>query len=149
MAGLPAARLCAGAQAEGRALSPAEPAARAWSNWRISGKELIDRFGGPLPAPAENSAGRGRAPDSGGPLADLAKIHVEDEYAVLTYRNRRLIEGLARRLPKLVRVVDKQTAYVPLGEKRPGGQLSRRVLKEVFDGEHEASESDNASGRHR
>ena len=46
-------------------------------------------------------------------------MHVEDDYAVLTYRNARRIEALARAHPKRVRVVDEKTAYVPLEEKRP------------------------------
>src|SRR5262249_49761847 len=51
----------------------------------------------------------------------LSRIHVEDEYAVLTYRSARRIETLARLRPDRIRVADERTAYVPLEEKRPHG----------------------------
>ena len=47
----------------------------------------------------------------------LARIHVEGEFAVLTYRSARRIEALAKANPRMIRVVDERTAYVPLEEK--------------------------------
>ncbi|MFO0959040.1 MAG: transcription-repair coupling factor [Isosphaeraceae bacterium] len=80
-------------------------------------RELVDRFG-PLPKPGENLLREATLRI----LAErwkLARIHVEDEYAVLTYRDRPRIESLARRFPGRVRVVDDRSAYVPIVEEKP------------------------------
>ena len=58
-------------------------------------KELVDRFC-PLPGPAENMMAEAELRV----LAErwqLSRIHVEDEYAVLTYRSARRIEALRPR----------------------------------------------------
>ncbi len=77
--------------------------------------ELIDRFG-PLPPPAEA-------------MFKLASIRVaahgwkirfvrrENGYVVFGYSSRRLIEQFARRCNCGVRVVDDQTAYLPVGKR--------------------------------
>ena len=96
-------------------------------------QELLDRFG-PLPVPAENLLAEAELRV----LAErwsLTRIHVEDEYAVLTYRNARRIEKLARLRPGLIRVVDEKTAYVPLGvdEKRPHGSIVAPILKSIVE----------------
>jgi transcription-repair coupling factor (superfamily II helicase) len=93
-------------------------------------QELIDRFG-PLPPPAENLVAEAELRI----LAErwqIARVHVEDEYAVLTYRNARAIETLARRHPGLVRIVDEKTAYVPLEEKWPKGAFVAGVVKPLL-----------------
>jgi transcription-repair coupling factor (superfamily II helicase) len=93
-------------------------------------QELVDRFG-PLPPPAENLifetelrilAGRWQ----------LERIHVEDEYAVLTYRDPQRIQNLARLRRGQVRIVDERTAYVPLEERRPKGVVVAAVLKALL-----------------
>ena len=90
-------------------------------------QELIDRFG-PLPRPAENLCAEAELRI----LAErwqLVRIHVEDEFAVLTYRNQKRIEKLARLHPGQVRIVDDKHAYVPLGdEKRPRGGVVAAIL---------------------
>jgi transcription-repair coupling factor (superfamily II helicase) len=94
-------------------------------------QELIDRFG-PLPPPAENLLAETELRI----LAErwqLGRIHVEDEYAVLTYRSAKRIEALAKAHPGQVRVVDERTAYVPLGdEKRPPGALVAATVKSLL-----------------
>jgi transcription-repair coupling factor (superfamily II helicase) len=94
-------------------------------------QELIDRFG-PLPRPAENLCAEAELRI----LAErwqLERIHVEDEYAVLTYRNPKRIEALARLRPGQVRIVDEKRAYVPLGdEKRPRGSVVAAALRPLL-----------------
>ena len=46
----------------------------------------------------------------------IDRIHVEAEYAVLTYRDAKRIDTLARRHKGRVRVVDAKKAYIPLGD---------------------------------
>ena len=93
-------------------------------------KELIDRFG-PLPPPAENLmreselrvlAGRWR----------LERVHVEDDYAVLTYKSSNLITELARRRPGLVRIADEKAAYIPLEERRPKASVVAELLMKIL-----------------
>ncbi|MBV8611598.1 MAG: hypothetical protein JO034_29665, partial [Singulisphaera sp.] len=62
----------------------------------------------------------------------LERIHVEDEYAVLTYRNARRIEALARLHPRLVRIVDEKSAYIPLEEKRPRGSVVAAAVRPLL-----------------
>ncbi len=93
-------------------------------------QELIDRFG-PLPPPAENLLAEAELRI----LAErwqLAKIHVEDEYAVLTYRHPKRIEALAKLNPSMVRIVDDRTAYVPLEEKRLKAAVVAGVVRELL-----------------
>jgi transcription-repair coupling factor (superfamily II helicase) len=77
-------------------------------------QELSDRFGG-LPRPAENLLAEAELRILAGNWK-LERIHIEAEYVVLTYRDTRKIEALARRHPGKVRVVDARRAYVPMGE---------------------------------
>ena len=78
-------------------------------------QEMIDRFG-PLPRPAENLLTEAEIRILAGAWK-LDRIHVEaGEYVVLTYRDAKRIEALARRHPGQVRIVDGRKAYVPLGE---------------------------------
>ncbi len=96
-------------------------------------QELIDRFGA-LPNPAENLMSEAELRI----LAErwqLERIHVEDEYAVLTYRNPKRIARLAQLCPKQVRIVDEKTAYVPLDveEKRPHGTVVAPIIKPLLE----------------
>ncbi len=77
-------------------------------------QELNDRFG-PLPRPSENLLLEAELRILAGNWK-LERIHVEAEYVVLTYRDSKQIETLARRHPGKVRIVDPKRAYVPLGE---------------------------------
>jgi transcription-repair coupling factor (superfamily II helicase) len=88
-------------------------------------QELIDRFG-PLPSPGMNLMAEAelRVMAEGW---NLSRIHVEGEYAVLTYRSARRIEELARKNPGMIRVVDERTAYVPLEERRPAAEVAAVV----------------------
>jgi len=93
-------------------------------------QELLDRFG-PLSAPAENLIAEAELRI----LAErwqLERIHVEDEYVVLTYRNPKKIATLAKRFPGYVRIVDEKTAYVPLEERRPHGSVVVGVIKPLL-----------------
>ncbi len=96
-------------------------------------KELLDRFG-PLPLPAENLMAEAELRI----LAEtwrLARIHVEHEYAVLTYRSARRIEALARQNPPgRVRVVDDHSAYIPLDldVKYPKGRAVFDIVKPLL-----------------
>jgi transcription-repair coupling factor (superfamily II helicase) len=95
-------------------------------------QELIDRFG-PLPPPAENLLAEAELRI----LAErwqLERIHVEDEYAVLTYRNAQRIDALAKLHPKRIRVADEKTAYIPLEERRPKGAIVAAVVKSILQG---------------
>lgn len=94
-------------------------------------QELIDRFG-PLPPPAQNLITEAHLRI----LAEawqIGRIHVEDEYIVLTYRSAKKIESLARRHPGLVRIVDEKTAYVPMEDKWPKGDVVAAVLKTMLE----------------
>ncbi len=96
-------------------------------------QELIDRFG-PLPPPAENLLAEAE-------LRILAerwqvdRIHIEDGFAVLSYRSARRIASLDARHPGRIRVVDNRTAYVPVqsDRKRPSGAEAAAVLRKLFD----------------
>ncbi|WP_246196472.1 transcription-repair coupling factor [Aquisphaera giovannonii] len=77
-------------------------------------KELGDRFG-PIPRPGENLLAEAELRILAGNWR-LERIHIEAEYVVLTYRDRKKIEALARRHPGRVRIVDEKHAYVPLGD---------------------------------
>jgi len=94
-------------------------------------QELTDRFG-PLPTPAKNLCDEAELRI----LAErwqLGRIHVEDEFAVLTYASARRIETLARLRPGQVRIVDEKHAYVPLGdEKRPRGSVVAAILRPLL-----------------
>ena len=93
-------------------------------------QELLDRFV-PLPTPAENLIREAELRILAGRWA-LERIHVEDEYAVLTYRDSRKIEALARANRGRVRVVDDRTAYVPLEERRPKGSVVAEAIKPLL-----------------
>ncbi len=96
-------------------------------------QELLDRFGAP-PRPAENLLAEAELRMLAERWA-LTRIHVEDEYAVLTYRSARRIEKLAKLRPGMIRVVDERTAYVPLGveEKRPHGSIVAPIVKALLE----------------
>jgi len=94
-------------------------------------QELVDRFG-PLPQPAENLMAEAELRV----LAErwgVERVHVEDEYVVLTYRSARRIEKLARLCPGRVRVADERTAYVPLEAKRPHGSVVAPAVKALLE----------------
>ncbi|WP_152052942.1 transcription-repair coupling factor [Tautonia marina] len=80
-------------------------------------QELIDRFG-PLPKPAEHLLAEAELRI----LSEhwmISRLHVEDAFLVLTYRNPKRIDALAKRHPpSTVRIADSKTAYVPLGDDR-------------------------------
>jgi transcription-repair coupling factor (superfamily II helicase) len=93
-------------------------------------QELIDRFGA-LPPSAENLMIEAELRI----LAErwqLERIHVEDEYIVLTYKNPKRIATLAKLHPGYVRIVDEKTAYVPLEEKRPHGSVVAGVVRPLL-----------------
>lgn len=93
-------------------------------------RELIDRFG-PLPKPAENLLAEAELRI----LANrwkIARVHVEDEYAVLTYQSAKTIERLSKIRPGRVRVADHRTAYVPFLEKHPPGAVVAAALRELL-----------------
>ena len=95
-------------------------------------QELLDRFG-PLPGPAENLMAEAELRL----LAEkwqLGRIHVQDDYAVLTYRSAKRIEALAKAHPGLVRVADDRTAYVPLDDRRPPAARIAAALKLLLGG---------------
>jgi transcription-repair coupling factor (superfamily II helicase) len=84
-------------------------------------QELVDRFG-PLPPPAANLCAEAELRI----LAErwqLERIHVEDEYVVLTSRSPKRIDTLATLHPERIRIVDERTAYVPIEGKRPHGSV--------------------------
>lgn len=95
-------------------------------------QELIDRYGA-LPDPAEHMMTEAELRI----LAErwqVARIHVEGDYVVLTYRSARRIETLAKAKPGQVRIVDDKTAYVPLDldDQRPRGQLVAPIVKALL-----------------
>ncbi len=94
-------------------------------------QELIDRFG-PIPAPADNMLAEAELRILAEHWA-ITRLHVEDEYAVMTYRSARRIEKLAKLRPGRIRVADERTAYVPLEEKRPHGSIVAPLLKEILN----------------
>ena len=95
-------------------------------------QELIDRFG-TLPRPAANLVAEAEIRI----LAErwtLSRLHVEDEYLVLTGKDGRRLRNLAKLRPGRVRVVDEHTAYVPLEERRPPGAVVAEVARELLHG---------------
>ena len=93
-------------------------------------QELADRFG-PLPLQAENLCAEAELRI----LAErwqLGRIHVEDEYVVLTYRSAKRIATLAKLHPKRVRIADEKTAYVPIEEKRPHGSTVAAIVRPLL-----------------
>jgi transcription-repair coupling factor (superfamily II helicase) len=90
-------------------------------------QELVDRFG-PLPTTADNLVRETELRILAGRW-QLERIHVEDEYAVLTGSNPQQLALLARLRGGLVRLVDDRTVYVPLEEKRPKGSVIADLLK--------------------
>ena len=124
LAGLPAPRLTCRARASRSSSTAGSGRLRSLERLADFRQELIDRFG-PLPAPAENLLAEAELRI----LAErweLERIHVEDEYAVLTYRSAKRIETLARRHRGRVRIVDDKRAYVPLGTRSTPRQRGRR-----------------------
>ena len=95
-------------------------------------QELEDRFG-PPPTTALNLIREAELRILAGRW-HLERIHVEDEYAVLTYRDRRRIEALARAHRGQVRIVDEKTAYVPLESRRPKGSVVAEAVKALLQG---------------
>jgi transcription-repair coupling factor (superfamily II helicase) len=93
-------------------------------------QELSDRFG-PLPPQAENLCAEAELRILAGRW-QLERIHVEDEYIVLTYRDAKRINTLAKLHPKRVRVVDEKTAYVPIDEKRPHGSVVAAIVRPLL-----------------
>ena len=96
-------------------------------------KELVDRFG-PLPLPAENLVAEAELRIMA-EYWQIARVYVEHEYAVLTYRSARRIEALAKHnKPGRIRVVDDRSAYVPLDldEKFPKGRAVYDVIKPLL-----------------
>jgi transcription-repair coupling factor (superfamily II helicase) len=93
-------------------------------------QELIDRFG-PLPAQAENLMTEAELRVLAGNWG-LERIHVEDEFAVLTYQSARQIEALAHLRPGRIRIADEKAAYVPLDEKRPHGSIVAEALRSLL-----------------
>ncbi|HVX13709.1 MAG TPA: transcription-repair coupling factor [Pirellulales bacterium] len=94
------------------------------------GAELADRFGAP-PETAARLLARTE-------LAILAQgwgidsIHLEDLYAVFTYKDRPRIEALAKRHPGRLRVVDGRSAYLPLGKQLPATDEMYKLVKSVL-----------------
>ncbi len=96
-------------------------------------RELVDRFG-PIPPPGENLLAEAELRI----LAEhwgISRLHVEDEYVVLTYRSARRMDGLARRNPGWFRVVDERTAYIPLEERRPRASVVAGLVKSLLRAE--------------
>jgi transcription-repair coupling factor (superfamily II helicase) len=95
-------------------------------------QELLDRFG-PLPPPAENLMREAELRL----LAErwqVGRLHIEDDYAVLTYRDPDRIAALAKLRPGMVRIVDGKTAYVPLEDRRPPGAVVAEEIRRLFLG---------------
>ncbi len=93
-------------------------------------RELADRFGAP-PVQAENLLAEAELRI----LAEkwqVGRIHVEDDYAVLSYRSARRIEDLAKRHPGVVRVVDEKSAYIPLEERRPKAAIVAAIVRDIM-----------------
>ena len=96
-------------------------------------RELMDRFG-PLPLPAENLLAEAELRIMA-EFWQVARVYVEHEYAVLTYRSARRVEALAKRnAPGKIRVVDDRSAYIPLDldEKFPKGRAVYEVVKPLL-----------------
>ena len=80
-------------------------------------QELCDRFG-PLPRFVENLLAEAEIRILAGAW-QLDRIHLEGTYVVLTYRDSRKMEALARKHRGKIRIVDSRQAYIPLGDELP------------------------------
>jgi transcription-repair coupling factor (superfamily II helicase) len=92
--------------------------------------ELADRFGPPPPAVQnliELAAIRVAAH-----RWHINSIHVEDNYVVLRYASAGRIRELAAESQGRLRVVDGQSAYLPLDEKRPSPRLIFQSVKSLL-----------------
>ena len=93
-------------------------------------QELLDRFG-PIPGPAENLLAESELRI----LAErwkVARIHIEGDFAVLTYRDPKRIAALAKVHGDRVRIADERTAYIPLPERRPAGAVVARIVRDIL-----------------
>ncbi len=90
--------------------------ARVASNeeWEDLASELVDRFG-PRPAEVERMLLLARLRIWAHHWA-VASVHLEDDFAVLRYNDRRRIEQLAKKSGSRLRIVDDSSAYLPLGK---------------------------------
>ncbi len=92
--------------------------------------ELVDRFGLP-PEPVQRllllaelriAAHRWR----------INAIRVEDDYIVLSYASAQMMRQLAEHNGRRVRIVDDQTAYLPLGERNPTPETIVGTVKSLL-----------------
>ncbi len=103
------------------------PAARSWRDLRC---ELQDRFGTPPPlvdhllwlAELRMDAHRWR----------IESIHVEPPYVVFRYRLGRLIRELAAQSGGRLRIVDNQSAYLPLNGDASDAESVREQVKSLL-----------------
>ena len=98
----------------------------------------VRRAGGRVGRSVRPLARVGRATDEAGTLADRAhqwqigSIHLEDGFAVFGYTNRPKIEQLAARSGKRLRVVDGESAYLPLAVEATDGEAVLGVLQSLL-----------------
>jgi transcription-repair coupling factor (superfamily II helicase) len=80
--------------------------------WQDLSDELVDRFG-PRPAEVDRMLQLAQL-RIWAHSWQLESLHVEERYLVLGYRNRRRVEQLAKKSGGRLRIVDEQSAYLPI-----------------------------------
>ena len=76
--------------------------------------ELVDRFG-PRPDPVEQMISQGEMRIWAHQMS-IRSIHIEDDYVVFSYADRAAIRALVDRSKGHLRLVDDQTAYLPMSQ---------------------------------
>ena len=92
--------------------------------------ELVDRFG-PPPEAVEYLLSLAELRIAAHRWSIFA-IHIEHPYAVLRYRSARRIQELAALSPGRLRIVDHQSAYLPLRESIGDEQLVQKEIKSLL-----------------
>ena len=92
--------------------------------------ELLDRFG-PPPRPVEGLLELAALRIAAHQWR-IAAIHRENEYVVLNYRSAKLIHELAAANPGRLRVVDAQSAYLPLYDKAAAPEAVFAAVKALL-----------------
>ncbi len=93
-------------------------------------EEFRDRFG-PLPAPVEMLL-EIRALQIAALAWQIDEIHLEDDWAVLGYRNPRKMQKLVKQSKVVIRVVDERRAYLVLPQRLDRSTELLPLLKSVL-----------------
>ena len=93
-------------------------------------EELVDRFG-PLPDPASRLLAREELKIDAA-IWQIAEIYQEDKYLVFRYTNRARVEQLAKLNGGKLRIVDGNSAYLPVSKEVTHPDAIQETVKSVL-----------------